>query len=225
MAIEEHQGIDHFMLGIKAGYSHFLASTDEQERVIKQIKKSLYEYTTVKGNKPFNEILEWGVDANNTPPIEGLSQLDDSSVNTIIIMKNLHWFFEKDSADYPILTQHILDKADSYRDPSSRRILIIVTSKTMSEALPDELKKHFFPVTFPLPDEKEIEKQLDVVVSAAKGNPKFKEPTKEDRKELVTAAKGMVAQEAENAFSYSLVKHGRLDIQEVIGAKPTPEIT
>ena len=90
------------------------------------------------------------------------------------------------------------------------------TSKTKFAAIPEILKRDFAQVEFELPKEKEIETIYDYIVSSARENKKFIEPTEKEKARIISAAKGLTSSETTKVFSFSIIKNdGRFDAKTV----------
>ena len=94
---------------LKAGYSHFYLQTDESARAISLLKKELGEYENSKKQKPFDTIKVWGITSppsasaadekemeqnHSTDPMAPLRDLKNSPANSVLILKNFHWFMK-----------------------------------------------------------------------------------------------------------------------------------
>jgi SpoVK/Ycf46/Vps4 family AAA+-type ATPase len=60
-----------------------------------------------------------------------------------------------------------------------------------------------------LPTKKEIESILDNIVASASNNPKFKKPTKQEKRDIIDGAVGLTKRSCANAFAYSLIENGQ----------------
>jgi SpoVK/Ycf46/Vps4 family AAA+-type ATPase len=86
-------------------------------------------------------------------------------------------------------------------------VLIIVSNLPFDQAIPEILKREFAKIEFSLPDEEEISKIYDFIVTSAKHNPKFEEPDEKIKKRIIAGAKGLTASEIVKVFTYSIVKN------------------
>jgi len=197
------------MTALKAGYAHFWCHTYEPERTIDLIEGFLEEYSKSEDARPWRVSFKWGVGTESEDPMQPLEALKGEAPYSIGILKNYHWFLEKESRDYPVLTQALLDNAKRWRSKEDRKAVVVVSPVPMGQGLPKELHKDFVPVEFGLPDEKEIEGLVDRAIDKAESI--GVEINGEKRRRLVVAAKGMTRQEIENALWFCLVKERDLD--------------
>jgi len=214
---------------LRAGYSHFYLRTDEASRAIALLKKELTEYENSKGQKPFETIKVWGItvppsaspadekeaERNHQPdPMAPLTELKDAAPNTVLILKNYHWFLKDEQSGVSTyhMVQWLQDRLELFRSQAKRKILIVVSPVSASEGLPKELVREFVPLRFELPDAEEIETILDKAITVGKKQENFKgEPDKKTKERLIANAKGLQKQEIENSYFLSLVKAGELD--------------
>lgn len=198
------------MIGIgdffKAGYSHYYLETEELQRAIDQIKKEIDDL------KAGCNMVIWGYTPDTTDPLMALQELDKAPKNTVLILKNLHWFIIQQGQTNAELTQFIQDRLATYRSKDKRKVIVIVSSASQAKSLPPELYREFVPLKLELPGEAELKEVLDATIRVASNNPKFKAPTEEEQTELVDSMRALTKQEAENGLFYGLVKTGgRLD--------------
>jgi len=200
---------------LKAGYSHYYIQTEEMDRAVDLILKEVKSWNDA-GQKV------WSIGPDAPDPMEPLMQLEGAPANTVLILKNFHWFMKDETngvANYDT-TQFIQDRLRVFRSKEKRKVIIVIAPVPANVGLPKELIREFVPLKFVLPDEDEIREVLKYTIMVAKNNEKFKEPNKEEKESLVQAAKGMGKQEIENAYFYSLVKTGgRLDPKVVTDQK------
>jgi len=197
------------VLALKAGYAHFWVHTYEPERTIGLIEEALEEYSKGEDARPWRIAFRWGIAIEEDDPVKPLDALKNEASYSIGVFKNYHWFLEKESRDYPVITQFLLDNAKRWRSREDRKAVIIISPVPMGQGLPKELHKDFIPVEFGLPDEEEIEIVVDRAVEKAKSI--GIEIDDKKRRRLVVAAKGMTRQEIENALWFCLVKERYLD--------------
>lgn len=242
---------------LKAGYSHYHLVTEEMERAIALLMEEI--------DKKYRPINVWGVSPpkcktcgkivlnplvndegqftcdcggeveEGANPMEPLIKLDLATPNSVVILKNYHWYIKNAKsgvANYE-LVQFIQDRLILYKRTDARKIMIILSPVSAGTGLPSELAKEFIPLRYGLPDEEEIGQILEYVIGSAEkssdGN--FKVPGKKQKGELIQSAKGMSRQAVEDAYSYSLIKSkGKLDpkvtmelsmknLEEVAGVK------
>lgn len=202
-------GIQELIFSLRAGYSFFYCQTEEFDRTLDAIRVGIDEYNA-QTDKQNYKLSFWDFESDQDPEIV-LSKLDDESAEpgTVMVAKNWNWFLWDDYKEVDKnFASSIINRFPIWSTKEVRRVLIIVGSLPFDKAIPPVLQRGFLPISFSLPGEAEIEKELDKIIFSARGNPKFEEPDDDMRVELITAAKGMTRQEIANAFSYSLVKTG-----------------
>jgi hypothetical protein len=217
------KGIEELLFGIKAGYAMFYAESPEIQKTTADIYEGLTKYFDANKNGITYKVSVWDFESPNSktgesqyndpndllPMLENVQEgVDTVQPGTIIIAKNFQWFLtdqygECDKAK----TVWLLNRAAKFSDPDLRKILIIIGNIPFEKAIPDILKRDFAKISFPLPDEAEIETIYDFIVGSAKENPKFVMPTEKEKKRIIAGAKGLTKSEIIKVFSYSIVKN------------------
>lgn len=142
-------------------------------------------------------------DAGTADPlaaIRSVNALAGPDSSAILILKNFHKFLTS-----PEIIQAI---AQQVLDGKQNRTFLIVLSPVVS--LPVELEKLFTVVTHALPTREQLE---EIATGIAVEDNEF--PGGSERAGILDAAIGLTRFEAENAFSLSLVRHGRLTPESV----------
>ena len=207
--------IEQFLNCVKAGYSHFVITTYEPERIQSLLTKRLLEYKTKNGESPFN-VEEWDMVNNDEDPNTAFIQIAKAKIGTLTFLKNFHWFLSDNAKDREILTQTIQNTAIGLRSPSVAKSIIILTPLSLEETLPIEIQKDFVGFSFPLPDEEEIAIILEKAIKKGKEDiPPFKPPKEKDKKQLVRSALGMTGIKIQDAYFLSIIKHNKICASEI----------
>lgn len=192
----------------KAGYAALYMHTAEDQRSLREVKaaakdlgRKLFIWTAGKGliedgRRPQNGRVS-PVKDTETPPMlmEALNGLEQKSV---VVLRQFHHYM-----DDPLVQAYLLDLIPEYK--VSQR-MIVVQSPVLR--LPPELEKEFALVETALPGEKELNEVLDGIITTTNLKADMR-PSDERRKDLIEAAKGLTTQEAENAFTLSIVRPRR----------------
>ena len=128
--------------------------------------------------------------------IRALGGLASSSGTTLLVMNNLHKFISSIEVMQALQHQLIAGK-------QNRTIIIGISPKS---AIPIELENLFVVVEHALPNHEQLEA---IAREIATEDEELPEDTK--LQTILDAAAGLTRLEAENAFSLSLVRHGRIE--------------
>ena len=198
----------------RAGYAAVYLQSLEDQRVLREVreaadamKRKMYYWTYQKGivedtNRPDPKPVE-----NTGMPGGALKAIKALPENSIVVMRQYHHFM-----GLPELQAPMLDLIPEMKLTSK---MLIVLSPVIH--LPPELEKEFTLIEAPLPDEGNLTVVLDGILDASR-IPQAKRPTEAQRKLLIDAAKGLTTQEAENAFSLSIVEpqeQGKRKLEEL----------
>lgn len=123
----------------------------------------------------------------------------------IFIIKDLH-----PHIDHPLVRRHLRDLAAIL--PSQTASSVILLSPELQ--LPSDLEKNVTVYNWPLPDLEEMTK-LAMAVQHNNGKRLKKKLEEKELTRIAKAALGLTFDEAENVFSKSVAKHGRLLLKEV----------
>jgi hypothetical protein len=132
--------------------------------------------------------------------IRSVNALAGPDTSAILVLKNFHRFLNS-----PEIIQAV---AQQVLDGKQNRTFLIVLSPLV--ALPIELEKLFTIITHDLPTREQLE---EIASGVAVEDNEFPEGV--ERTAILDAAMGLTRLEAENAFSLSLVRHGRLTPETV----------
>lgn len=203
------KGTEQLLTAVRAGYCYFYGQTDEISRSVEQIQQVFAEYKN--NDTPIWQTIIWDFETNEDPDslldILRNSAENASTGKTLVIAKNYHWFLmdQYKTFDKRIAT-FFQNNSETFSSPEFRTAVIILGDVAFDDAIPDCLSKEFLPLEFSLPDAKEIEAILDVIIDSVKDDKKFKRPTKAVKTSLIRAAQGMTAREVKNSFAYSLIE-------------------
>lgn len=193
---------------MRAGYTFFYAQTYEMDRTIDNI---IDKIKSIK-QKNWKTVL-WDFEESGGDPDKVIEMLSASSPYTAIIAKNFNWFLEMETGEKNFnVIQFIQNRFIEFSSKDSRKVLIMVSDVDFNTAVPSCLRKEFITIDFPLPDKGEIKNILDDIIDAAKENPKFKKPTKQEAKNLIESALGLTKTSVSNSFAYSIIEgDGKMD--------------
>lgn len=195
---------------IRARYSILYVVSWEEERVEKALRevadkrdKKLYTWSITRG------MVEEGAgqpDTSTTDPLRALDFVLEASDPALFVLRDFDPFLSD-----PTVERKLRDVARGLR--SSYKTLII-TSPVLE--IPDHLAKDITVIDFPLPDQDVLAKLLDGILAQVADNPAIRiELEDEGREQLVKAALGLTASEAENVFAKALVLNSALDASDV----------
>jgi hypothetical protein len=193
----------------KAGYAALYMYTAEDQRSLREVKtaarelgRKLYIWTCGKGlfedgKQPDSKgkVIPLGDTETDTSVLMKLSTIPQKS---IVVLRQFHH-----ALDNPMNQSLLLDLIPEFK--VSQR-MIIIQSPVLR--LPPELEKEFAVIETPLPGERELNEVLDGIINTS-GLKADMRPSDDRRKELIEAAKGLTTQEAENAFTLSIVRPRR----------------
>jgi SpoVK/Ycf46/Vps4 family AAA+-type ATPase len=200
----------------KAGYAALYLLTYEEQRALRELKKvaadlsrKMFFWTEGKGlledGKPLKDVIpgtdtEFGVIdyLTSVEPTRNEREVPKPKVpfKSIVVLRNFHHHLRD-----PRIQAGLLDAIPDYK-MSSRMVVVI----SPIIALPPELEKEFALIEMGLPSEETLNAVLDGLMNANTKMRAEDKPDPERRKQLIDAAKGLTTQEAENAFSLSMVR-------------------
>ncbi len=188
---------------IRARYPIIYIVSWEEERVERALKtiadnrgKKLYQWTVTQGMvlNPKNR------NDQTTSPLAALDYIMDSRDPAIFLLKDFHPFLNDVT-----LVRRLRDLTVSLKDTYKSIVMLSPQLK-----LPTELEKEVTVVEYSLPSLDELAELLDGIIASMKGDTRINSTlTTEEREQILKAAQGLTANEAENVFAKSLVeKHG-----------------
>jgi hypothetical protein len=146
---------------------------------------------------PVEQISMPGVTDSQDPlaVIRAMPQVANGSGTTVLLFENLHRFLGSVELIQAVARQAISGK-------HNRAFLVVLAPNSQ---MPVELEKLFVCVDHELPDHSQLE---EIARGVATQDGEL--PSGDELGRVIDAAKGLTRNEAENAYSLSLVRHGKL---------------
>jgi len=179
---------------------------DALRAITQSRNKKIFQWTVSQGmvNNPANR------DEATRDPIKALDYVLESRDQAVFLFKDLHPFLN-DVA----LIRRLRDL--TYALKTSYKTLVILSPVLK---LPPELEKEITVVDYALPGLDDLAELLDSIIQSVRANPQVDTNlTQEEREQILKAAQGLTATEAENVFAKSLVEKHRFDINVVLSEK------
>jgi len=136
--------------------------------------------------------------------IRALGNMATPDGTAVLVLANFHRFLQSAEVVQALARQIVAGK-------QSRTILVVLAPLV---SIPPELEKLFVVLTHELPDRS----QLEAIARGVATEPGDL-PEGDDLERVLDAAVGLTRLEAENAFSLSLVRHGRIEADTIWDAK------
>lgn len=198
---------------IRARYPIIYIVSWEEQRVEDALRRIAQE----RGKKLFVWTVTQGMVTNpnhrdnaTRDPLAALDAVNDSRDQAIFLLKDFHAFINDVT-----VTRRLRDLALVLK--TSHKSLIILAPFLK---LPSELEKDIAVVDYALPDYEDLDLILERVIQAVKDNPKVHCNLSElERDQVLKAAQGLTAMEAENVFARSLIERNRFDVDVILGEK------
>jgi hypothetical protein len=127
--------------------------------------------------------------------IRAVSPLADGETPTLLVLTNFHRFLGSAEIVQAMYRQIVAGR--------NSRISLVVLSPVVQ--IPTELEKQFVVIEHDLPSREQL-----IEIAEGIATETDERPTGADRDMVLDAASGLTRMEAENAFSLSLVRHGRI---------------
>lgn len=183
----------------------------------KRVEDALRAIAQARGKKIFFWTTTQGMVANPNHRDEAtknaLNALDyvmDSRDQALFVLKDYHPYIGNET-----ITRRLRDLTTALK--TSYKTLIILSPQLK---LPPELEKEITVVDYGLPDIEDLDRILEGIIQAVKDNPQVKtEMTEIERDQILKAAQGLTAGEAENVMAKSLVEKGQFDVDVILGEK------
>ena len=183
----------------------------------KRVEDALRAITQARGKKMYQWTVTQGMVVNSAnrdePTRDPLAALDfvfNSRDQAVFLFKDFHPFLN-DVA----LVRRMRDL--TYALKTSYKTLILLSPLLK---LPPELEKEITVVDYALPSLEDLGKLLDSIIESVKANPQIQtELATQDREQILKAAQGLTATEAENVFAKSLVEKRKFDVDVVLSEK------
>ncbi len=143
-------------------------------------------------------------------PLAALDFVMESRDQAVFLLKDFHPFLNDTS-----LVRRLRDL--TYALKTSYKTLILLSPLLK---LPPELEKEITVVDYGLPSLEDLGHLLDSIIELVKANPQVTtELTTQDREQVLSAAQGLTATEAENVFAKSLVEKRKFDVDVILSEK------
>lgn len=206
MAINLQEEVLHYL---KAGFPCLVVQTHEEERATdqiaeaaKEIKRQVFTWTCTKGfqrKEADGKVRNIGNQVIDDPrsAIEFISKTSSGGPDdTVYVMKDFHAWIED-----PMVTRAVRDAIPVLK--ATGRTLCIIAPKIV---IPTELEKDMTLITLDLPTTEHLSKIFDTTVESVGA----KLANVENKDKMLEAGKGLTTFEAEQTYSFALVKHGDL---------------
>lgn len=198
---------------IRARYPIIYIVSWEEQRV----EEALRKMSTERGKKIFFWTVTQGMVQNpahrdnaTRDPIAALDAVIDSREQALFVLKDYHAFI----SDVTV-TRRLRDLTSALK--TSYKTLVILAPVLK---LPSELEKEIAVVDYGLPDHDDLDVILEKVMQAIKDNPQIDSNLGElERDQVLKAAQGLTANEAENVFAKSLIEKHKFDVDVILGEK------
>ncbi len=198
---------------IRARYPIIYIVSWEENRV----EKALREIAQERGKKIFFWTITQGMVLNpnhrdnaTRDPLAALDAVMDSRDQALFVLKDYHAFI----SDVTV-TRRLRDLTTALK--TSYKTLIILAPVLK---LPSELEKEITVVDYGLPDHDDLDMLLEGIIQNVKDNPQIETSLSEiERDQVIKAAQGLTANEAENVFAKSLVQKHKFDVDVILGEK------
>ena len=198
---------------IRARYPIIYVVSWEEKRVEEALRaitkarnKKMYQWTVTQGMvlNPLNR------DEATRDPLAALDFVMESRDQAVFLLKDFHPFLNDTS-----LVRRLRDL--TYALKTSYKTLILLSPVLK---LPPELEKEITVVDYALPSLEDLGKLLDSIIESVRANPQVQtQMTTEEREQVLQAALGLTATEAENVFAKSLVERRKFDTDVILSEK------
>ena len=198
---------------IRARYPIIYVVSWEEKRVEEALRtitkarnKKMYQWTVTQGMvlNPLNR------DEATRDPLAALDFVMESRDQAVFLLKDFHPFLNDTS-----LVRRLRDL--TYALKTSYKTLILLSPVLK---LPPELEKEITVVDYALPSLEDLGRLLDSIIESVRANPQVQtQMTTEEREQVLQAALGLTATEAENVFAKSLVERRRFDTDVILSEK------
>ncbi len=179
---------------------------DALRTIARERGKKIYFWTITQGM-----ILNPNHRDNATrDPIAALDFVMDSRDQALFVLKDYHAFI----SDVTV-TRRLRDLTSALKTSYKTLIILAPTLK-----LPNELEKDVTVVDYGLPDREDLDELLEGIIQSVKENPQVETALSDlERDQILKAAQGLTANEAENVFAKSLVEKHRFDVDVILSEK------
>lgn len=182
-----------------------------------RVENALREIARERGKKIFFWTITQGMvlnpahrDSATRDPLAALDFVMDSRDQALFVLKDYHAFINDVT-----VTRRLRDLTTALK--TSYKTLIILAPVLK---LPSELEKEVTVVDYGLPDRDDLDLLLENIVQSVKDNPQINTDLSDiERDQVLKAAQGLTANEAENVFAKSLVEKHRFDVDVILSEK------
>ncbi len=183
----------------------------------KRVEDALRNIARDRGKKIFFWTITQGMVLNpnhrdnaTRDPIAALDFVMDSRDQALFVLKDYHAFINDVT-----VTRRLRDLTTALK--TSYKTLIILAPLLK---LPSELEKDVTVVDYGLPDHGDLDQLLEGIIQSVKDNPQVDTTLSEiERDQVLKAAQGLTANEAENVFAKSLVEKHSFDVDVILSEK------
>ena len=183
----------------------------------KRVEDALRALSQARGKKMYQWTVTQGMvldprsrDEGTRDPLAALDFVMNSRDQAVFLFKDFHPFLN-DVA----LVRRLRDL--TYALKTSYKTLVMLSPLLK---LPPELEKEITVVDYGLPSLENLGSLLDSITESVKANPQVQtQMTQDEREQILKAAQGLTATEAENVFAKSLVEKRRFDVDVVLSEK------
>lgn len=198
---------------IRARYPIIYIVSWEENRV----ENALRDIARDRGKRIFFWTITQGMvlnpshrDSATRDPIAALDFVMDSRDQALFVLKDYHAFI----SDVTV-TRRLRDLTSALK--MSYKTLIILAPVLK---LPSELEKEITVVDYGLPDAQDLDVLLENIIQSVKDNPQINTNLSDtERDQVLKAAQGLTAYEAENVFAKSLVEKHAFDVDVILSEK------
>ena len=213
MAVDLKSEIQNYL---KAGFPAIYVQTHEEDRAVEQIeeaakaiKRVVYTWTvtrgwtqTIIGNDGTPKIMKVGKDmGESADPRASVEYIAQAKDDVVYVMKDFPVWMEE-----PSVTRAVRDVIPVCK--ATGRTLVMISPRVL---IPLDLEKDITVVSLDLPTTEQLDKILEGVVESVGA----KAAGVQNRAKLLEAGKGLTAFEAEQTYSFALVKHGNLGNESI----------
>ena len=183
----------------------------------KRVEDALRAIAQARGKKIWFWTITQGMALNpnhrdnaTKDPMAALDFVIDSRDQALFVLKDFHAFINDVT-----LTRRLRDLTLALK--TSYKTLIILAPLLR---LPNELEKEVTVIDYGLPDIDDLDQILEKIIQTVKDNPKVNTVLAEvERDQVLKAAQGLTAMEAENVFAKSLVEKHKFDVDVILSEK------
>jgi len=176
-------------------------------RVLSQARgKKMYQWTVTQGMT----LDPRSRDESTRDPLAALDFVINSRDQAVFLFKDFHPYLS-DVA----LVRRLRDL--TYALKTSYKTLVMLSPILK---LPPELEKEITVVDYALPSLEDLDALLGSIIDSVKANPQVQtQLSSDEREQILKAALGLTATEAENVFAKSLVEKRRFDVDVILSEK------